>query len=83
MDNSRQFRLASYRREMRDYSLPSSTRKRAAFSYYRVKRQMKDKHLAKLRYQYMRADAVGDRLWRENIGDKVSEYMYRVYKRII
>lgn len=75
--------MMRFRKEMDNHSLPTITRKRAAHAYYRIKRQLRDRYLTKLRYEYMRADAANDAIAREHIGDRVSAHMYRVYKRRI
>jgi len=75
--------VARFKGEMDNTSLPSVTRKRAARAYYRIKRQLKDAHLSKLRYEYMQADMASDDVARMHIGDKVQAYMFRVYKQRI
>ena len=68
---------------MNNIHLPIISRKRGAWAYYRIKRQLKDPTLSWLRYQYMKADTHNDAMAREHIGDKISAHMLRVYKKRI
>lgn len=77
MDLGRERDLAHLKQRFNDGLLPYPIRLRAERTYYRIRKQLADRHLQSLRNQLIKAHINNDVKAAENIGEIIYEYEYR------
>jgi len=79
MDDGRKVDLANLRKQMDDITLPAKERRRAYLVFTRIRKQLTDKTLVKLRVRMIRAKRAADMEEAEKLAEQIHQHVWRTY----